>query len=150
MIAQIPHRNRRGRYLAPHCLLIEQDVHLLAVLIELFAGAGYDVAVALHGDDLQRAVAESRPRLVVVSDGPCGTFDSGWRAGRALRAADATLPLVMLTSDREALAELGNTPRGSMFAAGLRKPFPVSELLAVARRLCAPGGGWSSPLERSA
>jgi len=145
MIARIPQRTLRGTP-APRCLLVEQDVQLLAVLIELFTDAGYDVDVALPGDDLQQVAAERQPGLALVGDGARGTFDSGWRAARALKNVDATLPLLMLTSDRQALGEVGSTLRGSMFAAGLRKPFPVSELLAAARRLCTPG----SPLERSA
>lgn len=146
MIARVPQLSPRGGYVVPRCLLVEQDVQLLAVLIELFAGNGYDVETALHGDDLRRIAAESRPRLALIGDGTRGTFENGWRAARALKSASAALPLLMLTSDQQALAELGATLRGRMFAAGFRKPFPVSELLATARRLCPPG----SPLERSA
>ena len=146
MIARVPQPTPRRGFGAPRCLIVEQDVQLLAVLVELFANAGYDVDTALDTDDLRRVAAGSRPHLAVIGDGACGTYDLGWRVARALKRVDPALPLIMLTSDYHALAEVGTTLRGRMFAAGLRKPFPVAELLSVAGRLCPPG----SSMERSA
>jgi DNA-binding response OmpR family regulator len=146
MIAQVPRFVPRGGFGAPRCLIVEQDVQLLALLIELFAGNGYLVETALHGDDLQRVAARFRPQLALIGDGARGTFESGWCAARALRAGAAALPLLMLTSDDQALSEVGSTLRGRMFAAGVRKPFPVNELMAVAGGLCPPGAS----LDRSA
>jgi DNA-binding response OmpR family regulator len=146
MIARVPQLASHRGFAAPRCLIVEQDVQLLAVLIELFANAGYDVDNALHDDNWRRVAARIRPHLAVIGDGACGTYDAGWRVARALKHVDAALPLIMLTSDDHALAEVGTTLRGRMFAAGLRKPFPVAELLSVAKRLCPPG----NTLDRSA
>ena len=112
-------------------LLIERDPLLQSLLIDIFTFAGYDVHAALHWDDLQTIVERFAPDIAVVSGGARGTFAEGWRVARQLRQGTPSLSLVMLSTNEGAVAEVGQTERGRLFDAGMRKPFILDELLAM-------------------
>ncbi len=117
-------------------LLIERDPLLQSLLIDIFTYAGYDVHPALHGDDLQAKVERFVPDIAVISGGSRGTFAEGWRVARHLRQGAPSLPLVMLSTNGAAVAEVGQTERGRLFDAGMLKPFLLDELLQMVASCC--------------
>lgn len=118
----------------PRVLLIEHDATLQTILIDIFTHAGYRVCAAVTLDDVRAMVPWFQPEIVVIAGGMRGAFAAGWQAAQTLVGLDPTLPLVMLTTNRAALAEVGRTERGALFAAGLLKPFVLDELLATVAR----------------
>jgi DNA-binding response OmpR family regulator len=122
----------------PPCLLvIEQDVAVQTLLVDMLSYAGYDVHVALHTDDVAHIVQEVNPALVLLSGGRRGTFASGWRTAYTLKQINPVLPLLMLSTNAAAVAEVGRTTRGRLFVAGLWKPFDVATLLALVEHWCS-------------
>ena len=117
-------------------LLIERDPLLQSLLIDIFTYAGYDVHAALHDDDLETIVVHFAPDIAVISGGTRGTFAEGWRVARQLRQTTPALPLVMLSTNGAAVAEVGQTERGRLFDAGMLKPFMLDELLAMVASCC--------------
>jgi hypothetical protein len=104
---------------------------------------GYAVYPTSHADDVVSAAAHCRPAIALISDGPRGLYRAGWRAAAALRAQDPTLRLVMLSTNARAVAEVGQTTRGRLFAAALQKPFPLQDLLeTVAHHTHGPYAQW--------
>lgn len=118
----------------PRVLLIEHDAALQTILIDIFTHAGYRVCAAVTLDDMRAMVPWFQPEVVVIAGGMRGAFAAGWQAAQTITSLDPTLPLVMLTTNRAALAEVGRTERGRLFAAGLLKPFVLDELLATVAR----------------
>lgn len=113
---------------APRVLLIEDDAALQMLLYDLLSGAGYEVHVAMPDDVLYMAQEISPEMLLICCDGR-GTFAPGWEIGAMLRRELPHVVLVMLTTSVAAVEELGQTARGRVFDAGLRKPFTIDELL---------------------
>ena len=112
-------------------LVIEDDEVLQSFLVELLTDAGYDVYTALHDDDVRAIASEVELALVLICGSKRGTFAAGWRVAQTLHEAIPRLPLLMLSTNPDALAEVGKTKRGKMFVAGLPKPFQVESLLTT-------------------
>lgn len=88
---------------------------------------------------IRALVGRCQPAVAVIGGDRHGSFAAGWQAAQRIAAIVPTLPLVMLTADDGALHEVGLTPRGRRFAAGLRKPFRLDALIAaVAGSLMPP------------
>lgn len=139
-----------------HCklLLIESDPLLQLLLLEIFSNAGYDVYPAAHDVDAISVVDEVVPDIAVITGGPRGTFATGWRTAARLHQARGGLPMIMLTTNEGAVREVGQTERGRLFVAGLRKPFAVDELLTLVaqwhpaqRALSAPAAFAHAPVD---
>lgn len=118
----------------PRLLLIEDDPALQTLLVDVFGRAGYEVSTAMV-DDYLYMVQEVDPAVMVLGCDGRGTFARGWEIAETLRREVPRLALVMLTTNSTAVAEVGITPRGMLFDAGLQKPFTVSELLATVAHL---------------
>lgn len=77
-------------------LLVDDERTLLLSLSTVLSEAGYAVRVAMNGNKALKAIAQSRPDLVlldVTMPGKCG-FD----VCREIRKSDATLPIAFLTA----------------------------------------------------
>lgn len=115
---------------APRVLIVEDDAALQMLLYEALDDAGYDVHVALP-DDALYVGQEVQPAVVMIGGDRRGSFDSGWILGQVLRRELPQCALIMLASDIETLAEIGETPRGRVFQGGLRKPFSIAALIEL-------------------
>jgi DNA-binding response OmpR family regulator len=112
-------------------LLVEDEPALARGLGDNFRAEGYEVRVVARGDEVLAAVRDAPPDLLVLDIMLPGR--SGLDVLRELRAAGATLPVLMLTAkgdvvDRVVGLELGADDY-------LSKPFAVRELLARVRAL---------------
>lgn len=115
-------------------LLIEDDEDLQTLLTHLFRAQGYQVVAAPTSTAVGALLAGGSPHGAIVSGGR-RSFAAGWSVAQRLRAAAPTLPLLMLTSNAADLDEVGQTARGSLFAAGLLKPFQLTMLLDTVARM---------------
>ena len=111
-------------------LVVDDDVHLRALLAELLEDEGFDVTTASNGFSGLRLAAERRPRLVLLD--VVMPEMSGAEVLRELRTSSATrdIAVVVVTGNAQRLtaAQLAD-------ADGLvRKPFEVPELLATVHR----------------
>ena len=110
-------------------LVVDDDEEIRGSLRRSLALEGYSVALAADAEEALRAVRERAPDLVVLDILLPGL--DGLEVCRRLRAADATLPIIMLTArdavaDRVAGLEMGADDY-------LVKPFAFEELLARIR-----------------
>src|SRR3982751_124092 len=113
----------------PNILLVDDDDEIRASLRRSLALEGYSIAQAADGAEALRAARDAPPDLVVL-DVMLPEVD-GLEVCRGLRAADETLPIIMLTArdavpDRVAGLEAGADDY-------LVKPFAFEELLARIR-----------------
>jgi DNA-binding NtrC family response regulator len=118
-------------------LLIEDDPALQTLLIEVFTRDGYFVRSAVDAHDALSIADRMRPHVAVVGADGHGTFVAGWHVVTALHGEQPWLPLVMLSTSRDAMLEVGVTPRGKCVVAGLLKPFRLDDLLATVARCAA-------------
>ena len=113
---------------APKILLLEDDPWLETLLLDVFREAGHQVCTATPEDCLFKAQTFVPDVIVIGCDGR-GTFRPGWQVAQILRQVCPNSALIMLSTNWEAVQEVGQTARGRAFDAGLRKPFSITELL---------------------
>lgn len=112
-------------------LLVDDDTNALDALKELVGQEGYRVTTAADGRDaLRRALAD--PPDVVISDCMMPHMD-GLALMRAMRRKRslANVPLVLVSA-------LVTPPADADVVGFLRKPFAVSQLIAILHRVHAP------------
>jgi DNA-binding response OmpR family regulator len=136
----------------PKVLVVDDEQHILDVVVYVLEEAGFEVASAMDGDTALASVRRSPPDLVVLDLTMPGI--SGWDLFRAMREAVPSLPVIMLTSrsdeiDRVLGLELGADDY-------VTKPFSSRELLARVRNIlrrtggAVPAAGASLPSARDA
>jgi two-component system, OmpR family, copper resistance phosphate regulon response regulator CusR len=107
-------------------LAIEDDEKIGACLHQLFAEGGYDISIAVSGEEGFFALATGHIDLLVLDLGLPGR--SGFEVLNAVRSTNKELPILVLSA-RDEVAE-----RVRCLRAGaddyLNKPFDVAELLA--------------------
>lgn len=111
-------------------LLIEDDAVLQTLLVDLLLLAGYDVSVAMPNDYLYM-VHEVKPEIMVLGCDGDYTFERGWKIAATVHRQHAGLVMIMLSTNRVTVQEVGRTSRGRLFAAGLEKPFAIDDLLGT-------------------
>jgi CheY-like chemotaxis protein len=115
---------------APHILLLEDSVDSAMVLSLLLKRHGYRVTVAGTLKDALQAVDQHEFDLAIADLAlPDG---SGADLMPVLRRRGGP-PAVALTGSEDAAAS-----RAAGFCEHLTKPIEFSQILAIARRLCAP------------
>lgn len=119
----------------PKVLLIEDDPALQTLLFDIVSRSGYDVSVAML-DDYLFMVQEIQPTLLLLGCDGRGTFEPGWQIAASLHRSFPDLPIVMLSTNPAVVAEVGQTTRGRLFRAGVRKPFLMDDLLQTLARCC--------------
>jgi DNA-binding response OmpR family regulator len=139
----VVHSTLRGM---PEVLVVDDEQHILDVVVYVLEEAGFTVASAMDGDTALAAVRRSPPDLVILDLTMPGL--SGWDLFRAMRAAIPTLPVIMLTSrsdeiDRVLGLELGADDY-------VTKPFSSRELLARVRNILRRTGAATAPQASSA
>lgn len=120
-------------------LVVEDDDHVRAMLVELFERAGHTVEAVATGEDAVAAARAARPALVVLDVQLPGV--SGYEVCRMLRCEFGDgLPILFLSGERvEALDRVaGLLLGGDDYVA---KPFAPDEMLARVRLLLRRTGG---------
>lgn len=112
----------------PRVLLLEDDAALQTLLDTALSSAGYAVATALPTDYLFMA-QEVKPHIVILGSNDRELGDAGWAMAELLHDTFPRLVLILLSTQAAVIDEVGATPRGRCFDAGLRKPFRVDQLL---------------------
>jgi DNA-binding response OmpR family regulator len=124
----------------PCILAVDDDADILALLDEVFTGAGWEVVKAENGRAALRALYEVRPDVVAL-DVAMPELD-GWETLERIREV-SDVPVLMLT----ARATDADTVRGLRAGADdyVTKPFGLDEIVAraeaLARRARAPTDG---------
>lgn len=112
-------------------LVADDDAATLAIVAAGLERLGFRVTRADDGDELLHAIAEGGPYDLMVTDISM-PWMSGLHVAHSARAAGLTTPVIVMTAlpiearDVEALG-----PQSAL----LRKPFALTQLLKLARRL---------------
>lgn len=115
----------------PRVLVADDDAATLAIVAAGLERLGFSVTRADDGDELLHAIAEGGPYDLMVTDISM-PWMSGLHVAHSARAAGLTTPVIVMTAlpiearDVEALG-----PQAAL----LRKPFALTQLLKLARRL---------------
>jgi len=115
----------------PRILVVDDDPHILSVIIRGLTFAGYDVYSADTGE-AALPLAHDRPPDVVVLDVMLPGL-AGLNVCRRLRANDRELPILMLTAKGRVPDRVAGLDAGADDY--LVKPFSLDELLARVRAL---------------
>ena len=112
----------------PRLLLLEDDPSLQTLLDTALSSAGYAVTNALPNDYLFMT-QEVKPHIVILGSNDRELGAAGWVMAELLRQSFPRLVLILLSPHAAAIDEVGVSPRGQCFDAGLRKPFKIDQLL---------------------
>lgn len=112
----------------PRVLLLEEDAALQTLLDTALSSAGYTVTTALPTDYLFMA-QEIKPHIVIFGSNDRELGGAGWAMAELLQQTFPRLVLILLSTHAALIDEVGVTPRGRCFDAGLRKPFRIDQLL---------------------
>lgn len=114
-------------------LVIDDETSIVEMLCAFLEEEGWQVTTASNGQEGLERLASVRPALV-VSDVMMPVLD-GWELCRRMQA-DAryqSIPLVLMSAVRTTPDQVGCS-----YAALLRKPFELNELLRTITRLLKP------------
>lgn len=114
----------------PRVLLLEDDASLQTLLDTALTHAGYAVTTAIPNDYLFMA-QEVKPHIVILGSNDRELGDAGWTMAQLLNQTFPRLVVILLSTHAAVIDEVGVTPRGRCFDAGLRKPFKVDQLLQL-------------------
>jgi two-component system response regulator GlrR len=114
----------------PHILLVDDDADLLRLLTMRLEAAGHVVATAASATQALAAIAAERPGLVITDLRMPGM--DGAALFEAIRAAQPTLPVIILTAHGTIPDAIAATHRGVF--GYLTKPYDAKELLAQVDR----------------
>ena len=112
----------------PTLLLLEDDQVLRSLLVEVFEDAAYQVFTAMPAGCVP-GIQHAAPDIIVIGCDGCGNFEPGWQVAQMLRQVFPATTMIMLSTNTEAVQEVGRTARGCLFDAGVRKPFALADLL---------------------
>jgi len=109
-----------------HILIAEDDPSIRLGLVDILEGEGYRVAVASNGEEALALFQSESPDLAILDI--MMPRLSGYDVCRALRKADAALPIIMLSAKSEEIDKVLGLELGADDY--MTKPFGVRELLA--------------------
>lgn len=114
-------------------LVVEDDNDLRATLLEVLEGAGLDVIMAANGQEALRALASERATSLILLDLKMPVMDGlEFRRRQLENPRLASVPVVLVSGDSRGQSEADRFG----FACSVKKPFGVTELLAIVRRYC--------------
>ncbi|MGZ0708038.1 response regulator transcription factor [Coraliomargarita sp. W4R53] len=109
-----------------HILIAEDDPSIRLVLVDILESEGYRVAVATNGEEALALFESEAPDLAILDI--MMPRLSGYDVCRAIRKANATLPIIMLSAKSEEIDKVLGLELGADDY--MTKPFGVRELLA--------------------
>jgi two-component system, NtrC family, response regulator GlrR len=127
-------------------LVVDDDRALLRLLSIRLSAAGYEVTTAESGEQALGILAAARPHLV-ITDLRMENMD-GLALFDAIRTANASLPVIMLTAHGSIPEAVAATKRGIF--GFLTKPFSGKELLDDVERALRLAGPWAEEAGGSA
>ena len=110
-------------------LVVEDDQAILAGLVDLLTGEGYEVSAAADGEKAMRLYETKKPDLVLLDI--MIPEKSGYEVCKEIRREDPTTPIVMLTAKSQEVDKVVGLEIGADDY--IVKPFGVNELLARVR-----------------
>ena len=124
---------------AAKVLIVDGDRDVSDLVRAVLTDEGYEVACLYEypGDAVVAAVGRLEPDCVILDSeaGPRPDYGSSWETAAALHARGREVPVIMFTAHVAATdeAEAGETERArkAAFAAIIRKPFDIDELVAA-------------------
>jgi CheY-like chemotaxis protein len=119
-----------ARERAPRVVVAEDDDDMRAVMCELIAGLGVEVAAASSGGDLVRLLTDDRPVDLLVTDVRM-PWMTGYNVAVSVRSSGLQLPIIIVTAFPDDLLADRVGRLGS--AVLLAKPFRPEELLSLVR-----------------
>jgi DNA-binding response OmpR family regulator len=125
-------------------LVLEADATVAALVQVVLAEAGFVTHCLAPWDDARvlRTLAARHPAAVLLNSHASAAAGSVWVRAQRLHAQNPALPLVLFTADAQAAAEAEDgtsaRSRAARFAAVVRKPFELDELVATIRRVVGP------------
>jgi len=114
-------------------LVIDDEITILEILSAFLQGEGFQVITAYNGQEGLERLASVRPALI-MSDVMMPVLD-GWELCRRMQADPRyqSIPLVLMSALRTSASLTG-----CHYAALLRKPFELDEVLQTITRLLQP------------
>jgi CheY-like chemotaxis protein len=118
---------------AKHILVVDDDLHIRAILEQLLRAEGYRVTAVANGQEALQSLAAQEPPCFILLDLQMPGMDGqAFLREQARAALHPTVPIAVLS---------GNPPRPEELAtwgvaAHLTKPVPVEALLEVIHRHC--------------
>ena len=116
----------------PLVLVVDDDATTVAIVTRWLSQAGFRTASLATGEALLRALSTSLPDLILLDLGLPGLH--GLDALREIRARHSTVPVVVLTGDRQVSSVVDAMREGAHDY--LSKPCDRTKLLTTARNAC--------------
>ncbi len=123
-----------------HVLVVDDDRDVADVVAAILGDEGYRVTVVdpVSDEAVLESVGRIEPDCILLDGSGAAEYGSSWAMAGALSARQRSIPLIMFTAHpRDASeAEADSSARSHVagFAAVLRKPFELDELLQVVDR----------------
>lgn len=115
----------------PLLLLVEDEALLAVPLEQELVDAGFEVLVALHGQDALGEIDRDAGRFSgLITDIRLPSVD-GWTISRRARELVPTMPVVYMSGDSAAEWTVNGVPNSIM----LQKPFATAQLTAAIAEL---------------
>lgn len=136
----------------PTVLCVDDDRDIAEVVQAILADEGYRISCLyeLSDDALMRAVGRLEPDVVLLDSASAIDYAGAWKSAAALHTRSRPVPVIMFTAHSQATAEAleGTSDRAEQaaFAAIVRKPFHLDELLDAV----ATAAGRADAFDRSA
>jgi len=113
-------------------LVVDDQSENRQLLRQMLEPIGFEVVLAMGGEDAIRMAGEQRPHLVVMDLRMPGT--NGFEAAHAIKRLPGSQSIALIAASASS-ADLERAQTDVAFSACLRKPFQTSELLDIMQRL---------------
>ncbi len=114
-------------------LVVEDDRDLRETIVDVLAGAGYEVSLAGNGEEALDALRTKRRTSLILLDLRMPVMDGfEFRRRQLANPGFASVPVVLLSSDSRGDRQADEFG----FACSIKKPFGIRDLLALVRRYC--------------
>lgn len=115
----------------PVLLLVEDEALLAVPLEQELIDAGFEVVVALHGQEALAEIEQGASRLSGLITDIRLPAVNGWAISRRARELVPTIPVVYMSGDSAAEWTANGVPNSIM----LQKPFAAAQLTAAITKL---------------
>ncbi|MBU6166332.1 MAG: sigma-54 dependent transcriptional regulator [Alphaproteobacteria bacterium] len=113
-------------------LIVDDEADIRELVAGVLADEGFETRVAANSQQALAALAERRPSLVILDIWLQGSTLDGIELLDAMKARDATLPVVMISGHGTLDTAVAAIKRGAYDY--IEKPFQAEQLLLVVRR----------------
>src|SRR5688572_53561 len=135
-------------------LIIDDDADIANLVDEVLSEDGYAVTIVRDAriEAIQEVVAELEPDCMLLDGGVGSGYGASWESAAQMAARLPAVPVIMFTAhagaSAEAMEHTSERSQAAGFAAVLRKPFNLTELLRAVE--VAVGDSHRSDQPRSA